>query len=314
MQYLSDRQTGHNKVVCVLGPTGSGKSGLALQLAEKFGGALINIDSRQVYLGLPIITAQPSEQEKSICPHLLYGFLPCNQKTTAGMFASVAKEAVDFCLKRGLLPILVGGTGLYAQALIKGIAPIPKVDAAVSAYWQMRCDECGSQALHKELAVIDAEYAVKISPNDKQRVTRALEVYYGTGRTLSAWHGEPLPKFPWPVLKLGLNPDLDDLKPQLARRIDVMLENGAEAEVKRALDIHGADKKPGLSSIGFPELADYLGGKTSLDECKELWLNSTRAYAKRQLTWFKKENEITWLDTANMHSDGVRVVGEFLLQ
>ena len=299
-------------IICLVGPTGTGKSAMALALAQKYAGAVINLDSRQIYSGLPIITAQPSAEEFSAVPHLLYGFLPCSQKMTAGLFSGLALEAVRLCFFRGLLPILVGGTGLYLDALIDGIAPIPKVGKEVSGYWRMRLELAGVKNMHRELSEIDPAYAAKISDNDPQRITRALEVWSGTGRTLSWWHAQPLEPFPYKVLKLGMKLPIDRLKSRLAVRIEKMFDSGALAEVSRAMAVDSYEKQPGFSSIGFSELAEYQLAKISLDECKENWLAATRAYAKRQLTWFNRDGEIHWLVEGKEFEEASLLVKNFL--
>ena len=288
------------QIICIVGPTGTGKSGLALALAQHLNGAVINIDSRQVYLGLPVITAQPDLTASSGAfaqiPHLLYGFLPCTRKITAGLYAKLATEAIGLCLHLGRQPILVGGTGLYLDALLNGIAPIPPVSREISRYWQMRLERAGSRALHAELAAVDPAYAAKISHNDPQRITRALEVWQASGHSLSHWHSQPAPKLPWPALKIGLRLPLPALQTRLAVRIEQMLDAGALAEVERARNWANENPDaPGFSSIGFPELAAHINGECDLAESKRRWLASTRAYAKRQLTWFNRDKQIHWL-------------------
>ena len=360
------------KLICILGPAGTGKSGLALYLARHFNGAIINLDSRQVYLSLPIITAQPDEQSKAQCPHFLYGFLPCTQKISAGIYVDLAHEAIALCGKLGLLPILVGGTGFYVQTLLQGIASIPEVPTLVQNYWQMRCQRAGTRALHAELTGFDPIYAAKINPNDKQRVTRALAVYSATGRPLSWWHAMPPEdkdkKKSYSALKIGLKAPLDELKPRLAQRIEQMLSSGALDELKRAVQIYGQQsaqnkcqesvsphflgssgcsgstesaestesagtsaiskynlpsagciqaQAPGLSSIGCVEILHYLNGQSSLEQCCELWLNSTRAYAKRQLTWFNRDkgsSGINWFSLweSNIEDKTKTLVEKFL--
>ena len=301
-----------NVVVCLAGPTGTGKSALAIALARYFGGAIVNLDSRQIYSGLPVITAQPSKEEFEAVPHLLYGFLPCSRKMTAGLFAELALEAAGFCFSAGRLPILVGGTGLYLDALINGIAPIPEVGREISSYWRMRLERAGARELYRELVGADPEYAAKISSNDPQRITRALEVWTGTGRTLSWWHSRPLPPFPYRVLKLGLKMPMDRLESRLALRIERMLELGALAEVERGMAVDPGGNLPGFSSIGFLELSAYLSGETSLAESKEKWLRATRAYAKRQLTWFGRDADMHWLSERGSFEEGVELLASFL--
>ncbi len=284
-----------------MGPTGCGKSGLALGLAQDFpasGGrpvCVINADSRQVYRDFPLITAQPDASEQNVCPHHLYGFLPSESKMSAGNYAVMAAEVIARSHAQGFLPILVGGTGLYIKSLLEGIAPIPPVEAAISRRWQERADAEGAPALHRLLSEHDPLYAAKIHPNDRQRVTRALEVLEGTGKAFSWWHAQTAGSCPYDVLKIGVGLPLEELTPLLGARIDKMLARGALEEASVARELCGDAKAPGWSGIGCAELYQYLAGEISLDECRELWLNHTRAYAKRQLTWFKGQETLEWV-------------------
>lgn len=339
-------------VLCVLGATGTGKSDLALHLARKFGGAIINLDSRQVYTGLPLVTAQPSLAQQALCPHFLYGFLPLPRKITAGVYARLALGSLSLCRALGWLPVLTGGTGLYLNTLLQGIAPIAPIAPDITKYWQMRLEAWGARGLHEELAAVDPDYAAKISCNDKQRITRALEVYMATGKPFSWWHKQPVQGgLEGPVLKIGLRASLQTLEPRLQARIGAMLEQGAMTEVAKQVNtlkdndslvlpasLHSSELPrppeisvapglpgpsvypsttpglPGLSSIGCPEICAYLRGQTSLDEACELWLKATRAYAKRQITWFNKDREIIWLDMErpDLPSAAEKLVTDFL--
>ncbi len=291
------------KVVCLLGATGTGKTGAALALAEAFGGAVVNVDSRQVYAGLAVLTAQPTPEEQARCPHFLYGDTPIDHTVTAGSYAKRARFVVRSVLERGLLPLLVGGTGLYFRAILGGLAPIPAVAADIREAVARDYDALGPAAMHARLAAVDAEAAARIAPADRQRVTRALEVEKATGRTLTWWHTQPDPDAPaWNVRKIGLETDLDALTPRLAARIEAMARDGAVEEVRAALARYPADA-PGLSGIGGPELVAHLRGACDLAAAKAAWLTSTRAYAKRQLTWFRKEPNVRWFspdDTAGI--------------
>ena len=310
--------------ICLLGPTGAGKTEAALSLAEAFNGAVVNFDSRQVYRDVPITTAQPSPEEQARCPHLLYGFLPCTQTVSAGIYADMAAAAVREVLDEGMIPILTGGTGLYLRALIEGLSPIPDVPQGVRdrvlADWTLH----GSQAMHDRLRLTDPSCADKIHPNDRLRVTRALEVYEATGRTLTYWHGAGGKALNLPCLKMGIRMDKDSLDRRLAARIDIMLRGGALEEIRRAMgtSLNGlpcaepsmnrsCSGAPGLSGIGCAELAAHLRGEMDFDEARALWLSNTKAYAKRQMTWFKKEPDVHWFgpgQTAEM----VRLAGEWL--
>lgn len=282
------------KVLCLLGPTGAGKTAAALLLAEQLNGAVINADSRQVYEDFPCITAQPSAAEQACCPHYLYGFLPTAEKISAGQWVAKAQERILALHSQGRTPILVGGTGLYIKALLEGIAEIPTVDAALSARLMADCAARGPQALHRQLADIDPVYAARIHPNDRQRIVRALEVWEGTGKTFSWWHTHAMPEPLCEGLRLGLDWDLTALTPRLMQRIDIMLAEGAVDEARAAWDKCPDAQAAGWTGIGCVEVLDVIQGRRSLDESRMLWAANTRAYAKRQLTWFRADTHIQW--------------------
>jgi len=282
------------QIICIAGATGTGKSAIALKLAQNLGGAIINADSRQVYRDFPIITAQPSRQEQGLCPHLLYGFLPSAERINAGRYARMAAAAIGEQLGQGKLPILIGGTGLYFRSLLRGIADIPDIPPDIHAKWIEQCATMGSAALHELLRAADPDYAARIHPHDRQRITRALEVHEATSRPLSLWHREKTPSPEYDTLFLGIRLPKSELAVRLAQRINRMLELGALEEAEAALENCADNSAPGWSGIGCAELYDHLTGKIQLDECKTLWFKNTKAYAKRQTTWFRAENGIVW--------------------
>jgi tRNA dimethylallyltransferase len=282
------------RVVCLLGATGTGKTEAALRLAEAYGGAVVNVDSRQVYKGLAVLTAQPTPAEQERCPHFLYGDTPIDQPVCAGDFAKRARLVIGSIAERGLLPLLVGGTGLYFRAILGGLAPIPPVPPEIRAAVAREYDAAGPSVAHARLVAVDPDAAARINPADRQRVTRALEVFAATGRTLTSWHAEGDPEAPeYDVLKIGLALPRDVLARHLAKRIEAMAAGGAVDEVRAALARYPADA-PGLSGIGGPELAAFLSGAMPLAATKSAWLTNTRAYAKRQETWFRKEPDVAW--------------------
>ena len=298
------------------GPTGAGKSGLALQIAQAFNGSIINMDSRQIYRDFPIITAQPTPEEQAAVPHLGYGFLDCAVKMTAGAYARRAAELAATVQGQGRLPILVGGTGLYIQALLDGIADIPEVPPEISRYWQLRLAEQGAPALHRELEGKDPAYAAKIHPNDSQRISRALEVHLATRRPFSWWHAQTAhttqPALAGVrVLRLGVGMSLPELTPRLQARIGLMLSRGAVQEAEAALRSCADRQAPGWSGIGCAELYAYLQQELSLEEAGALWLKNTRAYAKRQLTWFRRDRQMTWFGPEQF-SAAIQAVRDFL--
>lgn len=282
-------------IVCLLGPTGTGKTGAAIALSRRRAVSVVNFDSRQVYADFPLITAQPDAEERAACPHHLYGFLPTEEKMTAARFVELAVEKIEEVRADGRLPVLVGGTGMYLRSLLSGIAPIPEIPDAIRSRVLERIRTEGPQKLHAELTRLDPDYAARIHPNDTQRNARAAEVYAATGRTMTWWHteSEHTPA-PYDALKVGMRIALDELEPHLARRIGVMLEQGALAEAEAALEKCPDPDAPGWTGIGCAELLAFLRGESSLERAREKWVKNTRAYAKRQLTWFRKERDIHW--------------------
>ena len=283
-----------NKIICLLGPTGTGKSNLAVALAQRFHGEVVNFDSRQVYRDFPIVTAQPSPDEQQSCPHHLYGFLDSRERTSVGKFTTRAEECIAQILSREGLPILVGGTGLYIRTLTQGMAPIPTVPPEIGKKLQKELEEQGLPSLRARLEQDDPVYAAKIHPNDPQRTLRALEVLEATGKPLSWWHGQPTAKPGHNALKIAITTDRKALTPMLARRIKAMLQEGALEEARQAFIACPDPEAPAWSAIGCAELLLHIQGKIDLEQARALWLKRTKAYAKRQMTWFNKEPGIEW--------------------
>jgi tRNA dimethylallyltransferase len=285
------------RVICVAGPTGAGKSAAASFLAGALGGAVVNVDSRQVYADFPIITAQPGQAELGLCPHHLYGFLPTSEKISAGRYAQLAGGVIARLAQQGQTAILTGGSGLFFNALLEGIADIPDVAPDIHEKWQERLRLEGSRALHELLQKTDPVYAAKIHPNDRQRITRALEVCEGTGQSFSSWHERHKAQTAgqgYEALFFGVALPLNELEPILKGRINTMLERGAIAEAKKAMQACAEADAPGWSGIGCAELFAHITGQIDLETCKSLWQSNTRAYAKRQLTWFRADKSISW--------------------
>lgn len=283
-------------VLVLAGPTGAGKTGAALFMAERLGGEIVNFDSRQVYADIPVITAQPTPAEQALFPHHLYGYLPLSARPSAGAFAALARRTASEILARGRSPILVGGTGLYLRAILSGLAHIPDIPEAARRAVLDRMERLGPAAMHAELARVDPVVAGRVHPSDRQRVSRALEVFQATGVPLGAWQARgraETGEAPFQAVKIGLAQPMEELTPLLAARIGLMLEAGALGEARAVLAAHpqGLD---GALGIGVGELCAHLRGELSLDAAKALWLANTRAYAKRQMTWFRKEPDLAW--------------------
>ncbi|CAK7047094.1 MAG: tRNA dimethylallyltransferase [Desulfovibrio sp.] len=275
--------------IVIAGPTGTGKSALALRVAEALDGVIINADSRQVYTDFPIITAQPDARAQGRVPHALYGFLGCMDKLSAGAYAELAEEIVRAMLETGKTPILVGGTGLYLRTILSGIAPIPQIEPEISLFWQEKCEKLGAPALHALLAEHDPQTAARLHPNDSQRILRALEVLRGTGKPLSWWHAQPVPPSSFSALSFLVDMPLAAIEPRLEKRVDAMIAAGAVREAENALTLCDDPEAPGWSGIGCAELFKFITGKTDFATCRSAWIHNTRAYAKRQITWFKRE-------------------------
>ncbi len=309
---MSDKANELPRIVCIIGPTGSGKNALALKLSQEFPLEVINFDSRQVYADLPIITAQPSESEKQVCPHHLYGFLGLKDRISAGRFTDRARQTISEVLARGRTPFLVGGTGLYLRSLIYGLADIPAIPEDIRLELENECRNIGVLKLYQRLLLVDPLYSETITNRDRQKIIRALGVYMATGKSFSCWHREQTRQPFYLALKLGIWKELDELMPGLRQRITGMTRAGALDEVKKAWEKSGRDpSSPAFSGIGCREIIGYLEGQTDLEQAMDLWLKNTRAYAKRQLTWFKKEREIIYLNNDQVNIS-LNAVNDFL--
>ena len=284
------------RAICLIGPTGTGKSSAALKVAERFGGEIVNFDSRQVYRDVPVTTDQPDGDQLRRAPHWLYGFLEPWEKTDAGDFARRAEEAMHRIAARGGIPVLTGGTGLYLRAILYGLAPVPEIPRSLRERILLEYDQYGPEAMHARLAKIDPEAASAVSPGDKQRVTRAMEVFEHTGRTVTWWRRRYQRSEPrHAALKVGMDPDRQELRRALEARIQSMLDRGALEEVRAAWRKHPDPEAPIWTGIGCRELLHHLWGRTDLDEAKREWSRRTRQYAKRQLTWFRRDRDIQWV-------------------
>lgn len=298
-------------VICLAGPTGCGKTGLAVKMARQIGAEIMNADSRQVYRDFPIITAQPSKEEQEGIPHHLFGFLESSEKISSGQWSMTAREKAAEILARGNIPLLVGGTGFYFQTLLHGIAHIPPVPQAVSLELARRLQNEGPNILFAELETIDPSYAARIHPNDSQRVARALEVFKATGKTFSWWHENSMEAAPCHGPLIVIDANLSSLEPALLHRIDLMLAAGAMEEARKALEKCSSKNAPAWNGIGCAELRSFLENETSLEECKNQWFRNTRAYARRQLTWFHGRKEALYISPGNLEK-ALLIVENFL--
>ena len=279
-------------VVVVAGPTASGKSALAVELAADFGGTIINADSMQIYRDLPILTAQPDTAAQRAVPHRLYGILALDDPATAARWADLALSEIKAAWDEKHVPVLVGGTGLYLRALLEGFAPIPDIDARFRDEAQALLKELGAAGLHARLAARDPETAAKLRPSDSQRIMRAWEVLTATGKPLAWWQAQPSTR-PGPIAAITFvtSPARDDLYAACDARFAAMLEAGALDEVAAARRAYaGADQsRAGFKALGFREMARHLDGEITLTEAAAVARQATRNYAKRQSTWFRHQ-------------------------
>lgn len=275
----------------IAGPTASGKSALALDLAQKTGGVVINADSMQVYRDLSIITARPTVEEEAIVPHRLYGHVDAAINFSAGAWVTDAAKALAEARAQGKLPIFVGGSGLYFRALTRGLSAVPPIAAEVRDSVRARLESDGVEALHEELARRDPVSAARLKPRDRTRIARALEVIEATGRALPDWHREGLPPLlpPGEFSALFLSPERERLYARIDARFDQMLSGGAIQEVL-ALAARNLDPLlPAMKAHGVPVLIRHIRGEVTRQAAAEFGRTETRQYAKRQFTWFRHQ-------------------------
>jgi tRNA dimethylallyltransferase len=281
----------NDRVVLIAGPTASGKSALALAVAERLGGIVINTDSMQVYRDLDIITARPGAAEAARAPHLLYGHVDAAENYSVGRFVEDAGAALARARAQGRVAIFAGGSGLYFKALTRGLAAIPPVGAEIRSAVRARLVSGGVAALYAELARRDPTTAARLNPADRTRVARALEVFEATGRAISDWHRHGLP----PLLdeantvKVFLMAERGELYHRIDLRFDAMLAAGALEEVRALLARRLDPLLPAMKAHGVPWLVRHLAGEMSLDAAVEAAKRDTRHYAKRQFTWFRHQ-------------------------
>jgi tRNA dimethylallyltransferase len=299
-------------VLLIGGATASGKSALAAHVAQAIGGMVINADSMQVYRDLRIITARPPPDEQAQVPHRLYGHVDAAENYSVGRWCGEARASLQEAKAAGLLPILVGGTGLYFKALTHGLAPVPAIAPCVRARVRARLEAEGVSAIGAELKERDPEMAQRIKPSDRARITRALEVVLATGRSLAQWHAEAMQ----PVLarehtvRIFLDVERAELHARIEARFDAMLEAGALEEV-RALFARRLDPSlPAMKAHGVPWLIRHLAGEIDLSTAAAAAKRDTKRYTKRQVTWFRHQlPDWTWISPELAFSHIRRALG-----
>jgi tRNA dimethylallyltransferase len=283
--------------LAIVGATATGKSALALALAEELGGEIVNADALQVYRGFDIGTAKPTPEERRRVPHHLIDILDPHERYSAGEFARRARAAIGEIEGRGRLPIVVGGSGLYLRALIEGISPVPPGDPATRRALRARLAGEGLPALYAELARRDPETAARLAPGDTQRILRALEVALVSGVPLTTWISrQPFGMERLSATRVGLTLPRAVLYDAIAGRVLRMVERGWVDEVAELLRSGIEPSLPAFQAIGYRQLARHVLGEWPLERAIDAILQATRRFAKRQETWFRKEPDVTWFE------------------
>ena len=281
-------------LICIIGPTASGKTALSVKLAEYFDGEVVSADSMQIYKGMDIATAKPTKDEQKGIAHHMMDFLDNNEQFSVALYCDMAHKIIRDIYSRGKMPVLVGGTGLYIDSLINNITfSDSEGDKNLRDKLQKECDEFGVEYLLNKLAIFDEDSAKKLEETrNPKRIIRAIEVYKTTGKTITQYNEESKKiESPYKTVKIGLTAsDRQFLYDRINKRVDVMLENGLVEEARKDLSSTAA------VAIGHKELVPYLEEKSELSDCVEVLKMQTRRYAKRQLTWFNRDKEIHWLN------------------
>ncbi len=275
--------------ILIAGPTASGKSALALALAKKFNGCIINADSMQVYGVLHALTARPTAAEELEAPHRLYGHVPPAAAYSVGQWQGEAMAEIAAAQACGQTPIIIGGTGLYFKSLTEGLVEIPAIDEAVRTHWRARLEAEGSPAMHAELQAVDARLAARLAPNDRQRIVRGLEVFHATATPLSHWQ-QIVPVAPLDAAhKILLMPDRDWLYARCNTRFEQMMAGTARAEVEHLWALNLPPDMPVMKALGVSEIMAYIQAQSDLETALMQAQQATRRYAKRQMTWFRNQ-------------------------
>lgn len=287
-----------NRLICICGPTASGKTALSVALAKKLHTEIISADSMQIYRGMDIGTAKPTADERQGVPHHLFDVCEPEERFSVARYVELADAAAQDILARGMVPIVVGGTGLYMDALIEGSAfSGDETDLAVRDQYQRMAREQGNDAVHACLQKVDPVAAARLHPNNLKRVIRALEVYERTGLTIDEFNRRNKRSAPkYQAVKIGLCPrERQTLYDRIDQRVDQMLENGLLDETRRLLSC-GKLTGTAAQAIGYKELIGCLRGEASLGDCTALLKQRSRNYAKRQMTWLKRDDKIHWIE------------------
>lgn len=285
------------KIITICGPTGIGKTGIAIDLARQFNGEIIGADSMQIYKYMDVGTAKPDARERAEAVHHLVDFLDPKEEFDAGRYTALADRAIEDIRSRGKRPIVAGGTGLYIRALLHGLFRTRPVCEATLQTLEDELSSLGSDVLHERLTLCDPDAAAAIHPNDGFRVVRALEVYMTTGTPISRYReSHDFKEKRYDSLTLGLFMEREELYDRINRRVDIMMDQGLLGEVNRLVEKGYSLDLKSMQSIGYRHMGMFIKGDVDMDEAVRLLKRDTRRYAKRQFTWFKKEPGLIWVN------------------
>lgn len=299
------------KVIVICGPTASGKTDLSIELAKNIDGEIVSADSMQIYKDMNIGSAKPTKEEMKGIKHYLLDFIPPNKRYSVADYKKDALEAIQNILKKGKNPIIVGGTGLYIDSLIYNIEyPELKIDETYREKLENIVKKEGLEVLYKQACSIDSLAMERISPNDKKRILRVLEIYHLTGKTKTQQEIESRKKdIPYDYFVFALNMDREILYNRINKRVDKMIEQGLINEVKTIKEKYKSFPTA-MQGLGYKEIVEYLDGKLTKQESIEKIKLETRRYAKRQLTWFRKNKQTVWLNALNERKENIKIILE----
>lgn len=283
-------------LIVIVGPTGSGKSDLAIEIAERYGAPIISTDSRQFYRGIPIGTAQPDAEQLQRVEHHFIASHDLKQEFNCGAYETEALAKLDELYRKHDVVVAVGGSGLYIKALCEGMDSLPEAEPELREELARRLRSEGLESLCEELHQRDPAYYEEVDRNNPARVLRALEVCITTGLPYSSMRTGEKRQRPFNIIKLGIDMERERLYERINRRVDVMMQMGLEQEARAVYHLRTLNS---LQTVGYREMFDYFDGTISRDEAIELIKRNSRRYAKRQMTWFRRDEEIKWVDTAN---------------
>jgi tRNA dimethylallyltransferase len=301
-----------SKLIIICGPTGVGKTALSLEMAERFGGGIIGADSMQIYRYMDIGTAKPTKAEQIRVSHHMIDIVTPDAEYDAARYCREAREAAAGLDRQGRIPLAVGGTGFYIKALLYGLFDSAPTDDAIREKLRTEAGTEGGEALHRRLAAMDPASAARIHANDTYRVIRALEVFECTGLAMSRYQdSHRFADEPFNVLKIGLNRDREILYKRIDCRVEQMMKDGLIEEVRHLLEMGYSEKHRSMQALGYRHVLDLLAGRTPHEEMIEHLKRDTRHYAKRQLTWFRKDKEMHWHSPEDIKAVAERI-GRFL--